>query len=178
MGRERGVRVSWGVSAEMVVGFVCGALVPGHVDRLGLKEHGMGGECRTRRGLGTKRNRRASGLRMTAAVSSEGDDVSKARVVADGKTAEVVGSESMIGADPVLDAKYRKWRIRTFYSIFLGYACFYFTRNSFTYTAPGMRAALGLSLEQLGVITSVFPLAYGFSKLISGVLADRYVESY
>jgi MFS transporter, OPA family, sugar phosphate sensor protein UhpC len=66
------------------------------------------------------------------------------------------------------------WRTRIFYSIFLGYASFYFTRNSFTYAAPVMRQALGFSLEQLGVIMSVFPLAYGFSKLVAGVLADRF----
>eukprot|EP00166_Cyanidium_caldarium_P005648 ctg_70.g32 len=78
------------------------------------------------------------------------------------------------GADTQLDAKYRAWRIRTFYSIFLGYAFFYFTRNSFTYTAPALRAALGLSLGQLGIIVSVFPLAYGFSKLLLGIAADRF----
>ena len=78
------------------------------------------------------------------------------------------------GADTQLDAKYRAWRIRTFYSIFLGYAFFYFTRNSFTYTAPALRTALGLSLGQLGIIMSVFPLAYGFSKLLLGIAADRF----
>lgn len=66
------------------------------------------------------------------------------------------------------------WRTRIFYSIFLGYASYYFTRNSFTYAAPVMREALGFSLEQLGVIMSVFPLAYGFSKLLAGVLSDRF----
>lgn len=66
------------------------------------------------------------------------------------------------------------WRTRIFYSIFLGYASFYFSRNSFTYVAPVMRTALGFSLEQLGVIMSVFPLAYGFSKFFAGVLADKF----
>jgi MFS transporter, OPA family, sugar phosphate sensor protein UhpC len=76
-------------------------------------------------------------------------------------------------ADP-LAKQVAAWRTRIFYSIFLGYASFYFTRNSFTYAAPVMRQALGFSLEQLGVIMSVFPLAYGFSKLVAGVLADRF----
>ncbi|KAK4530082.1 hypothetical protein CCYA_CCYA03G0939 [Cyanidiococcus yangmingshanensis] len=87
---------------------------------------------------------------------------------------DAAGVAVLEGADPVLDAKYRQWRIRIFYSIFLGYAFFYFTRNSFTYTAPALRAALGLSLEQLGIIVSVFPLAYGFSKLLLGIAADRF----
>ena len=77
-------------------------------------------------------------------------------------------------SDATLDANYRKWRIRIFYSIFTGYASFYLTRNSFTYVAPVMRTALGFSLEQLGIIMSVFPLAYGFSKLLAGILSDRF----
>mmetsp|Transcript_11434 Transcript_11434/g.19587 ORF Transcript_11434/g.19587 Transcript_11434/m.19587 type:complete len:634 (+) Transcript_11434:330-2231(+) len=71
-------------------------------------------------------------------------------------------------------AKYRKWKLRIFYSIFMGYATFYFTRSSFVYSAPGMRAALGFSLEQLGIITSIFPVAYGISKLVAGILSDSF----
>lgn len=78
------------------------------------------------------------------------------------------------GADQALDRKYAAWRIRIFTSIFTGYASFYLTRNSFTYVAPVMREALGFSLEQLGIIVSVFPLAYGFSKLLAGILSDRF----
>lgn len=78
------------------------------------------------------------------------------------------------GVDQALDRKYAAWRIRIFTSIFTGYASFYFTRNSFTYVAPVMREALGFSLEQLGIIVSVFPLAYGFSKLLAGILSDRF----
>ncbi|KAI0562762.1 Sugar phosphate transporter [Gracilaria domingensis] len=77
-------------------------------------------------------------------------------------------------ADAALEKKYLQWRIRIFYSIFTGYASFYLTRNSFTYVAPVMRQALGFSLEQLGIIMSVFPLAYGFSKLVAGILSDRF----
>lgn len=60
----------------------------------------------------------------------------------------------------------------------MGYACYYFTRNSFTYAAPGLRSSLGFSLEQLGVITSLFPLAYGFSKLLAGILADKFSSRF
>ncbi|EME29491.1 MFS transporter, sugar-phosphate transporter [Galdieria sulphuraria] len=85
-----------------------------------------------------------------------------------------VKSKLLEGADEELDRKYWHWRIRIFYSIFIGYAFYYFTRNSFTYVAPAMRVALGFNLQQLGVITSIFPLAYGFSKLASGILSDRF----
>eukprot|EP00190_Bangiopsis_sp_CCMP1999_P006922 CAMPEP_0198723326 /NCGR_PEP_ID=MMETSP1475-20131203/846_1 /TAXON_ID= ORGANISM="Unidentified sp., Strain CCMP1999" /NCGR_SAMPLE_ID=MMETSP1475 /ASSEMBLY_ACC=CAM_ASM_001111 /LENGTH=569 /DNA_ID=CAMNT_0044484417 /DNA_START=141 /DNA_END=1850 /DNA_ORIENTATION=- len=108
--------------------------------------------------------KRCVDVRMTAAVPSDGEAMKKRS-----------DSESMRAeGDPTTDQKYNNWRVRIFYSIFAGYASFYFTRNSFTYTAPGMRAALGFSLEQLGVIASIFPLFYGFSKLISGILADRF----
>ena len=47
-----------------------------------------------------------------------------------------------------------------------GYAPYYLTRNSLTYTAPVMVAtpALGMDVTQIGLMTSIFPLAYGFSK--------------
>lgn len=83
-------------------------------------------------------------------------------------------SSAVQGSDRALDRKYNSWRIRIFTSIFTGYASFYLTRNSFTYVAPVMREALGFSLEQLGIIVSVFPLAYGFSKLLAGILSDRF----
>ncbi|KAA8498606.1 putative hexose phosphate transport protein [Porphyridium purpureum] len=88
------------------------------------------------------------------------------------KTEKKVEGEG-VAEDPN-EKKTKRWRIRIFYSIFLGYATYYFTRNSFTYAAPGMRAALGLSLEQLGVITSIFPMAYGVSKLLAGILSDQF----
>lgn len=86
----------------------------------------------------------------------------------------VPAQAALVGENAELDKKYSSWRTRIFYSIFSGYASFYLTRNSFTYVAPVMREALGFSLEQLGIIMSVFPLAYGFSKLLAGVLSDRF----
>ena len=56
----------------------------------------------------------------------------------------------------------------------IGYACYYLTRNSLTFTAPAMVAtpALGLDITSIGVITSIFPLCYGCSKFVSGVVGD------
>lgn len=54
----------------------------------------------------------------------------------------------------------------------LGYAVYYFTRLSFTYVGLSMRTDLGLSMVQLGAISSLFPLAYMNSKFISGILSD------
>ncbi|KAK9864915.1 hypothetical protein WJX84_009121 [Apatococcus fuscideae] len=66
-------------------------------------------------------------------------------------------------------------RLVTFVGIVIGYACFYLTRNSLTYTAPVMVAdpALKMDITQVGTMTSIFPIAYGFSKFVSGVLGAR-----
>lgn len=67
------------------------------------------------------------------------------------------------------------WRWLTFFGIVLGYSCFYLTRNSLTYTAPAMvqDAALGIGMTEIGTMTSIFPIAYGTSKFVSGVLGSR-----
>lgn len=55
------------------------------------------------------------------------------------------------------------------------YASFYLTRNSLAFTAPTMLKdeALGLDMIGVGGLTSVLPVAYGFSKFLSGVLGAR-----
>ena len=55
------------------------------------------------------------------------------------------------------------------------YACYYLTRNSLTYTAPVMVSdpSLNMDITQIGSLTSLFPIAYGFSKFVSGVLGAR-----
>ncbi len=55
------------------------------------------------------------------------------------------------------------------------YASFYLTRNSLAFTAPTMLEdkALGLDMTAVGGLTSILPVAYGFSKFLSGVLGAR-----
>lgn len=67
---------------------------------------------------------------------------------------------------------YRHWRIRTFYSMYMGYAIFYFTRKSFTFAIPALQE-MGYSLGELGLLGSVFSIVYGFSKFASGIIGDR-----
>ena len=61
----------------------------------------------------------------------------------------------------------------------ISYSCYYLTRNSLTYTAPVMVAdkALGLDVSSIGAMTSIFPIAYGFSKFVSGVLGSMMSAS-
>ena len=73
---------------------------------------------------------------------------------------------------------YKYWRIRIMYSMFIGYAFYYFTRKSYTFAMPGIMAELHLDKSELGVMGSVFALSYGLSKFISGVMSDQSNPRY
>lgn len=73
---------------------------------------------------------------------------------------------------------YKYWRHRIFYSLLIGYAFFYFTRRSFTFAMPGLIADLGFDKSQLGILGSVLSIAYGMSKFLSGILADKSNPRY
>lgn len=73
---------------------------------------------------------------------------------------------------------YRYWRIRICYSVFLGYAVFYFTRKSFTFAMPYISADLGFTKSELGLLASILYISYGISKFVSGVMSDRANPRY
>lgn len=76
--------------------------------------------------------------------------------------------------DPEIVAeKYKYWRIRIFYGMFVGYIFYYFTRKSFTFAMPALIADLGFSKAQLGLLGSVLYISYGISKFVSGILSDQ-----
>ncbi|MCB1111407.1 MAG: MFS transporter [Chlamydiales bacterium] len=74
--------------------------------------------------------------------------------------------------------KYRYWRFRIIYSMFVGYSLYYFTRKSFTYAVPGLIADLHFSKSELGFLASVLSISYGMSKFASGILSDRSNPRY
>ena len=81
--------------------------------------------------------------------------------------------------DPeAVKADYKYWRIRILYSMFIGYAFYYFTRKSFTFAMPGMIQDLGFDKTQLGILGSVLSITYGISKFASGVIVDRTNPRY
>ncbi len=81
--------------------------------------------------------------------------------------------------DPkVVKKKYRYWRIRTFYSMYIGYAFFYFSRKSFTFAMPALIQDLGFDKSQLGMLGSVLSLSYGASKFFSGIISDKSNPRY
>lgn len=77
------------------------------------------------------------------------------------------------------DSLFLRTRLSVFFSILFGYSCYYLTRNSLTFTAPAMVASpsLHLDITSIGVITSIFPLCYGCSKFVSGVVGDMLSPS-
>ncbi|MCP5469656.1 MAG: MFS transporter [Chlamydiales bacterium] len=76
--------------------------------------------------------------------------------------------------DPALvRKKYRYWRIRIFYTMFIGYVFYYFTRKSFTFAMPALINDLGFTKSQLGILGSMLYITYGLSKFFSGVMSDQ-----
>lgn len=73
----------------------------------------------------------------------------------------------------VVKKMYRYWRIRIFYSMFLGYVFYYFTRKSFTFAMPTLMQDLHFDKADLGVIGSTLYITYGISKFVSGLMSDR-----
>ena len=72
-----------------------------------------------------------------------------------------------------MQAEYKYWRIRIFYSIYIGYIFYYLTRKSFTFAMAPMMQDLGFQLSEVGILGTIFALIYGASKFFSGVLSDR-----
>eukprot|EP00803_Ostreobium_quekettii_P006103 evm.model.scf_363.4 EVM.evm.TU.scf_363.4 scf_363:31311-36976(+) len=66
-------------------------------------------------------------------------------------------------------------RFIVFAGIIVGYSCYYLTRNSLGFAAPVMVAdkSLNMDITNIGALTSIFPIFYGFSKFASGVLGAR-----
>lgn len=78
----------------------------------------------------------------------------------------------------VVQEKYRYWRIRILYSMFIGYAFYYFTRKSFTFAMGGLSEDLGFDKSDLGILGSILSITYGVSKFASGMIGDRVNPRY
>ncbi|MBI5345551.1 MAG: MFS transporter family glucose-6-phosphate receptor UhpC, partial [Chlamydiae bacterium] len=83
-----------------------------------------------------------------------------------------------ISDDKEVKKLFRYWRIRTLYSMYVGYALFYFTRKSVTFAMPAMAKDLGLDKVELGMFGTILSLTYGASKFLSGVMSDRSNPRY
>lgn len=81
-------------------------------------------------------------------------------------------------AEPLTDEEqikklYRSWRIKMFFSMYFGYALFYFTRKNLDIIKPTLINNHLFTVEELGTIGMVIYLTYGIGKFVSGVVADK-----
>lgn len=74
--------------------------------------------------------------------------------------------------------RFSYWRTRTFYSIFVGYIFYYFTRKSYTFAMPLLATELHFDKSDLGLLVTVFSITYGVSKFICGILGDKSNPRY
>ncbi len=86
--------------------------------------------------------------------------------------------QPQINDKTVIESCLQYWRIRIFYSIYVGYVFFYFTRKSFTFVMPEIVQDLHLSYSQLGILSTILYITYGISKFVSGVWSDRSNPRY
>ncbi len=77
-----------------------------------------------------------------------------------------------------ISSKYRYWRWRIFYSMFIGYSLFYFTRKSYNFVMPLMLDELGFSKASFGILGTVLYLTYGISKFVSGMWSEHSNPRY
>ena len=71
--------------------------------------------------------------------------------------------------------KYKYWRIRILYSMFIGYAFYYFTRKSFTFAMPGLILKICILIKvNLGFLGSILYITYGISKFASGIIVRSF----
>ncbi|WP_299007516.1 MFS transporter [uncultured Shewanella sp.] len=84
----------------------------------------------------------------------------------------------IIKSSEQVDKDYRFWRLHLMFTMYIGYAVFYFTRKSFNFVMPAMVADLGLDKSDIGVIGTLFYLTYGCSKFLSGIMSDRANPRY
>ncbi len=78
----------------------------------------------------------------------------------------------------IRDDEFHYWRNRIFYSLYIGYVCFYLTRKSFTFAMPAMLTELSYTKADLGFLGSTLYITYGISKFSSGILSDRANPRY
>lgn len=78
----------------------------------------------------------------------------------------------------LMSKQYFYWRIRIFYSMYAGYALYYFSRKSLTVLMPSMIVDLGYTKTQVGFLGTILSLTYGASKFCSGIVSDRSNPRY
>ena len=72
-----------------------------------------------------------------------------------------------------ITAKYKHFRTRLMYSLYLGYVVSYIGRKNLSIAMPSICQTLGVTKTQLGLLGGTFYVTYGVGKMVNGILADR-----
>lgn len=67
----------------------------------------------------------------------------------------------------------KKQTVRIFLVCYAAYLFIYVARLNLTMAAPELKSLSVLSMEQIGILGSVFSVVYAFGRLLSGILSDR-----
>lgn len=73
---------------------------------------------------------------------------------------------------------YQYWRMRIFYSTYIGYLFYYFTRKIFSSLTPFLVSDFGLTKSDIGKLLTIGAITYAISKFTSAILADRSNPRY
>ena len=68
----------------------------------------------------------------------------------------------------------KKQSTRIFLVCYFAYLFIYVARLNLSMAAPGLKEASILSMEQIGMLGSIFSVIYACGRLLSGILSDRY----
>ncbi|MDN3505105.1 MAG: phosphoglycerate transporter protein PgtP [Rhabdochlamydiaceae bacterium] len=74
--------------------------------------------------------------------------------------------------------KYRYWRLRIFFGMYIGYAFFYLSRKSLTYILPVLMTSFNWTMADVGLFGSILYITYGLSKFLSGIIGDKSNPRY
>uniref|UniRef100_B8J1F5 Major facilitator superfamily MFS_1 n=1 Tax=Desulfovibrio desulfuricans (strain ATCC 27774 / DSM 6949 / MB) TaxID=525146 RepID=B8J1F5_DESDA len=77
-----------------------------------------------------------------------------------------------------INRDYNYWRLHLMASIWLGYAVFYFTRNSYKSIMPAMLKDLDWQLSDVGILSTIFYIVYGSSRFLGGIISDKSNPRY
>lgn len=81
--------------------------------------------------------------------------------------------QEVTGSEEEIKNKYSHWRLRMFYSCFIGYTTFYMCKKNIAVALPGLTKEFGYTNTELGLLGSSLYLTYAFGKFVNGILADR-----
>ncbi|MDG6897378.1 phosphoglycerate transporter [Actinobacillus delphinicola] len=91
--------------------------------------------------------------------------------------ATLLNSPKIVGKQAIL-ARYNRMRWQALFGIFIGYAAYYILRNNLLLSSPDLISHFHFTKQDIGFLSGTMLVAYGLSKGIMSVLADRINPKY